>query len=90
MNAPPAMVSRACSTLLGTPARTAGRLSAASRTAVFRVGLRDGRSVIVKLYDHTARRNALTEAAAIRAAGVAVPVPQVLGSGTISSEHCAS
>ncbi|MFE1293354.1 phosphotransferase family protein [Streptomyces sp. NPDC058731] len=80
------MVSRACSTLLGTPARTAGRLSGGSRTAVFRVGLRDGRSVIVKLYDHTARRNALTEAAAIRAAGSAVPAPQVLGSGTISRE----
>lgn len=86
MTTPPAMVSRACSTLLGTPARTAERLSAGSRTAVFRAGLRDGRRVIVKLYDHTARRNALTEAVAIRAAGVTVPVPQVLGSGTISSE----
>ena len=86
MTTPPAMVARACSTLLGTPTRTAERLSAGSRTAVFRSSLRDGRSVIVKLYDHTARRNALTEAAAIRAAGAAVPVPQVLGSGTISSE----
>ncbi|MFD4261381.1 aminoglycoside phosphotransferase family protein [Streptomyces sp. NPDC058534] len=86
MTTPPAMVSRASSTLLGSPALTGERLSAGSRTAVFRAGLRDGRSVIVKLYDHTARRNALTEAAAIRAAGVAVPVPQVLGSGTISSE----
>ncbi|OIK00196.1 phosphotransferase family protein [Streptomyces monashensis] len=86
MTPPPAMVARACSTLLGTPAWSAERLSAGSRTAVFRAGLRDGRSVIVKLYDHTARSNALTEAAAIRAAGVAVPVPQVLGSSTISSE----
>jgi Ser/Thr protein kinase RdoA (MazF antagonist) len=86
MTTPPAMVSRACSTLLGTPARTAERLSTGLRTAVFRADLRDGRGVVVKLYDHTARRNALTEAAAIRAAGGAVPVPQVLGSGTISSE----
>ncbi|MBT2677271.1 phosphotransferase [Streptomyces sp. ISL-14] len=85
MNTPPALVSRACTTLLGTPARNAERLTASSRSAVFRVGLRDGRSVIVKLYDHTARRNALTEASAIRAARVAVPVPQVLGSDTISS-----
>ncbi|MEV8070850.1 aminoglycoside phosphotransferase family protein [Streptomyces sp. NPDC085995] len=86
MTTPPAMVTRACSALLGTPARSAERLSAGSRTAVFRAALPDSRSVIVKLYDHTARRDALAEAAAIRAAGVAVPVPQVLGSGTISSE----
>ncbi|MEU0740724.1 aminoglycoside phosphotransferase family protein [Streptomyces sp. NPDC006134] len=86
MTKPPAMVSRACSTLLGTPAQTAERLSAGSRTAVFRVGLRDGRGVIVKLYDRTARRNALTEAAAIRAARVAVPVPHVLACGTISDQ----
>lgn len=86
MTTPPAMVSRACNTLLGTPARTAERLTAGSRTAVFRAGLPDGRSVIVKLYDDTARRNALTEASAIRAAGVAVPVPQILGSGTVSRQ----
>ncbi|MGW8700027.1 phosphotransferase family protein [Streptomyces eurythermus] len=86
MTTPPAMVSHACGVLLGAPARTAERLSSGSRTAVFRAGLRDGRSVIVKLYDHTARRNALTEATAIRAAGFVVPVPQVLGSGVISGE----
>lgn len=86
MNTPPAMVSRACISLLGTPARTAERLKASSRTAVHRVVLHDGRSVVVKLYAHTARRNAFTETAAIRAVETAVPVPRVLGCGTISSE----
>ncbi|CAM5666171.1 phosphotransferase family protein [Streptomyces fumanus] len=86
MTRPPALVSYACSALLGASVRTGERLSSGSRTAVFRAGLRDDRSVIVKLYDHTARRNALTEAAAIRAAGAAVPVPRVLGSGVISEE----
>jgi Ser/Thr protein kinase RdoA (MazF antagonist) len=80
------MVSRACATLLGMPARTAERLKAGSRTAVYRVGLHDGRSVLVKLYAHTARRNAITEATAIRAAACAVPVPKVLACGTTSSE----
>ncbi|MGQ4388789.1 phosphotransferase [Streptomyces sp. SAS_270] len=86
MSTPPPMVSRACATLLGTPARTAERLKTGSRTAVYRARLRDGRSVIVKLYAPTARRNALTEATAIRAAAAAVPVPEMLGSGTASDE----
>lgn len=86
MRQPPPMISHACTMFLGTPARTAERLALSSRTAVYRTGLNDGRSVIVKLYAHTARRNAITEAAAIRAAAVAVPVPKVLGHGTTSSE----
>ncbi|MEV6940776.1 aminoglycoside phosphotransferase family protein [Streptomyces sp. NPDC051172] len=86
MSTPPPLVSRACATLLGTPARTAERLKAGSRTAVYRAVLRDSRSVIVKLYAPTARRNALTEATAIRAAASAVPVPEILGCGTASDE----
>lgn len=86
MSTPPPMISRACATLLGTPALTAERLKAGSRTAVYRARLRDGRSVIVKLYAHTARRNALTEATAIRAAAASVPVPEILGCGTASDE----
>lgn len=82
MTTPPPMVSRACATLLGTPAWTAERLKAGSHSAVYRTGLRDGRTVIVKLYAHTARRNAVTEAAAIRTATAAVPVPKILGCGT--------
>ncbi|MFF3273133.1 aminoglycoside phosphotransferase family protein [Streptomyces chrestomyceticus] len=70
--------------LLGASPQSAERLATGSRTAVFRAGLLDGRSVITKLYAHDARRNALTEAAAIRAAEGAVPVPAVLGSGIIS------
>ncbi|MCX4734960.1 aminoglycoside phosphotransferase family protein [Streptomyces sp. NBC_01363] len=80
------MVSRACVKLLGTPARTGKPLKIGSRTAVYRAVLHDGRSVIVKLYAHTARRNAFTEATAIRAAEAAVPVPKVLGCGTTSGE----
>ncbi|MGX1851694.1 phosphotransferase [Streptomyces sp. NPDC055299] len=80
------MVSHACTTFLRISARTAERLTLRSRTAVYRTGLNDGRSVIVKLYAHTARRNAITEAAAIQAAAAAVPVPRVLGYGTTSSE----
>lgn len=86
MSTPPPMISRACATLLGTPARTAERLKTGSRTAVYRARLRDGRSVIVKLYAHTARRNALTEATAIRAAAASVPVPEILGCGTAPDE----
>ncbi|MCZ4117918.1 phosphotransferase family protein [Streptomyces sp. H39-S7] len=86
MRTPPPMVSRACAMFLGTTARTAEQLALGSRTAVYRTGLHDGRSVIVKLYAHTARRNAVTEAAAIRAAAATVPVPEVLGCGTTSSE----
>lgn len=78
------MISRACTLLLGTPARTVDRLTSGSRTAVFRVSLCDGRSVVVKLYAHTARRNAITEATAIRAAAGVVPVAKVLGAGVIS------
>ncbi|MFJ2212941.1 aminoglycoside phosphotransferase family protein [Streptomyces sp. NPDC101062] len=86
MSTPPPMVSYACARLLGMPARTAERLKTGSRTAVYRAVLDDGRSVVVKLYAHTARRNALTEATAIRAAGATVPVPKVLGHGTASGE----
>ncbi|OKK24415.1 hypothetical protein AMK09_06275 [Streptomyces sp. CB02488] len=86
MNTPPPMISRACTTLLGTPARTAERLKTGSRTAVYRTVLQNGRSVVVKLYAHTARRNAFTEATAIRAAEAAVPLPKVLGFGTTSRE----
>lgn len=86
MTRPPTMVSRACATLLGTPARSADRLKAGSRIAVYRTALHDGRNVVVKLYAPTARRNAFTEARAIRAAAKAVPVPEVLGRGTMSDE----
>jgi aminoglycoside phosphotransferase (APT) family kinase protein len=86
MSMPVSLISRACATLLGSPARTAERLKEGSRTVVYRAGLRDGRSVIVKLYAHTARRNALTEATAIHAAAAAVPVPAVLGSGVICDD----
>ncbi|MDJ0461901.1 aminoglycoside phosphotransferase family protein [Streptomyces sp. H27-C3] len=81
----PPMVSRACSLFLRSPAKAAERLAAGSRTAVYRVAVHDGPRVIVKLYSHTARRNALTEATAIRAVSAAVPVPRVLGYGTTSS-----
>ncbi|MFF3412905.1 phosphotransferase enzyme family protein [Streptomyces sp. NPDC002742] len=84
MTAPSLMVSRACATLLGTSARSAERLKTGSRTAVYKVGLSDGRSVIVKLYAPTASRNAITEATAIRAVEAAVPVPRVLGCGAVS------
>ncbi|CAM5539637.1 hypothetical protein SNARM312S_04699 [Streptomyces narbonensis] len=79
----PAAVSRACTALVGAPAITASRLSARSRTAVYRAGLVDGRSVVVKLYAATALRNAITESAAIRAVADHVPVPAVLGYGHI-------
>lgn len=79
----PAVVSRACTTLLGVPARTAQRLAAGTRTAVYRTGLADGRSVVVKLYAATARRNAITEGSAIRAVATHVPVPAVIGCGAL-------
>lgn len=79
---PPA-VSRAALALTGVPARTGHRLSARSRTAVYRAGLADGRSVVIKLYAATARRNAITESAAFRAVADHVPVPAVLGYGHI-------
>ncbi|WP_234421981.1 aminoglycoside phosphotransferase family protein [Streptomyces sp. CB00316] len=79
---PPA-VSRAAIALTGAPARTARRLSARSRTAVYRAGLADGRSVVIKLYAATARRNAITESAAIRAVADHVAVPTVVGYGHI-------
>lgn len=81
----PPMVSRACGLFLRSPAKAAERLTASSRTAVYRVALHHGPSVIVKLYSRTARRNALTEATAIRAVSAAVPVPRVLGYGTTST-----
>ncbi|WP_328582370.1 phosphotransferase family protein [Streptomyces sp. NBC_00370] len=81
----PPMVSRACNLLLASPVKAAERLATGSRTAVYRVALAVGSNVIVKLYSHTARRNALTEAAAIRAVSAAVPVPRVLGYGTTST-----
>lgn len=86
MSTPPPMVSRACAALLGTPTRTAERLKASPRTVVYRADLSDGRSVIVKLYAHTARRNAITEATAIRAAATVVPVPKILGCGITSDD----
>ncbi|KND39821.1 aminoglycoside phosphotransferase family protein [Streptomyces acidiscabies] len=79
----PAAVSRACAILLGVPARTAQRLAAGTRTAVYRTGLADGRSVVVKLYAATAHRNAITEGSAFRAVANRVPVPAVLGCGTL-------
>ncbi|MEV0302086.1 phosphotransferase [Streptomyces prasinus] len=79
----PAVVSRAALTLAGVQARTACRLSARSRTAVYRTGLADGRSVVIKLYAATARRNASTESAAIRAVVGHVPVPAVIGYGHV-------
>ncbi|MFD4634763.1 phosphotransferase family protein [Streptomyces sp. NPDC058284] len=81
----PPMVSRACGLFLRSPAKAAERLATGSRTAVYRVALHYGPSVIVKLYSHTALRNALTEATAIRAVSAAVPVPSVLGYGTTST-----
>ncbi|MFI0978211.1 phosphotransferase family protein [Streptomyces sp. NPDC021093] len=79
------MVSRACGLFLRSPAKAAERLATSSRTAVYRVALHYGPSVIVKLYSHTARRNAHTEAAAIRSVSASVPVPSVLGYGTTST-----
>lgn len=79
----PAAVSRACTALIGVPARNVQRLAAGTRTAVYRTGLADGRSVVVKLYAATARRNAITEGSAIRAVGTRVPVPAVLGCGAL-------
>ncbi|MHC0433819.1 aminoglycoside phosphotransferase family protein [Streptomyces sp. O3] len=86
MNTPPPMVSHACATLLGTSASTAERLKAGSRTAVYRAALHGGRTVIVKLYAHTARRNAITEATALRTAAAAVPAPKILGCGTTNGD----
>ncbi|MFJ7998758.1 hypothetical protein ACIQ7D_16675 [Streptomyces sp. NPDC096310] len=68
------------------PADSAERLKADSRSAVYRTALRDGRPVVVKLYASTAMRNAFTEATVIRAAAAVVPVPGVLGRGTVSDE----
>ncbi|MFY0511751.1 aminoglycoside phosphotransferase family protein [Streptomyces anulatus] len=79
----PAAVSCAALTLAGAPVRTVCRLSARSRTAVYRVGLMDGRSVVIKLYAATARRNAYTERAAMRAVTGHVLVPVVIGYGNI-------
>ncbi|WP_329356710.1 aminoglycoside phosphotransferase family protein [Streptomyces anulatus] len=87
MNALPVsvMVTRACNLFLGKPAKAAVRLVTGSRTAVYRATLHDDTTVIVKLYSRTARRNALTEATAMRVVAAAVPVPRVLGYGTTSS-----
>jgi Ser/Thr protein kinase RdoA (MazF antagonist) len=86
MNTPPPIVSRVCTTLLGTPALSTERLKAGPRTAVYRVRISNGRTVIVKLYAHTARRNAITEATAIRSVTGTVPVPRILGWGTTSAD----
>ncbi|WP_371791571.1 phosphotransferase [Streptomyces sp. NBC_01471] len=83
IGAVPAVVARAALALAGVPAHAACRLSARSRTAVYRVGLADGRSVVIKLYAATARRNATTESAAIRAVSGHVPVPAVNGYGHV-------
>ncbi|MFD5191282.1 aminoglycoside phosphotransferase family protein [Streptomyces sp. NPDC058357] len=79
----PAVVVRAALGLVGVPVRGAHRLSARSRTVVHRAFLADGRSVVIKLYAGTARRNAITEAAAIRAVSRHVPVPAVLAHGHV-------
>ncbi|MFJ9817682.1 phosphotransferase enzyme family protein [Streptomyces sp. NPDC101151] len=79
----PAAVLRAAVGLVGVPVRTVHRLSARSRSVVYRAGLADGRSVVIKLYAATARRDAISEAAAIRAAGIYVPVPTVLAYGHV-------
>ncbi|MEU6386485.1 hypothetical protein ABZ847_23370 [Streptomyces bauhiniae] len=79
----PTAVSRAAFALTGVPARTARRLSARTRTVVYRAGLADGRSVVIKLYAATARRNAFTESAAIRAVAGHVPVPALIGYGHV-------
>ncbi|MFJ8253276.1 aminoglycoside phosphotransferase family protein [Streptomyces sp. NPDC094466] len=86
MTRPPTMVSRACATFLRVPADSAERLKADARSAVYRTALRDGRTVVVKLYSSTALRSAFTEAAAISSAAAVVPVPEVLGRGTVSDE----
>ncbi|MFI8372388.1 phosphotransferase [Streptomyces sp. NPDC085466] len=79
----PAAVVRAAIALAGAPAHAAQRLSARSRTAVYRAGLADGRSVVITLYAATARRNAITESAAIRAVADHVSVPAVIGYGHV-------
>jgi Ser/Thr protein kinase RdoA (MazF antagonist) len=50
---------------------------------VYRAFLGDGRSVVIKLYAVTARRNAITEAAAVRTVARHVPVPAVLAYGDV-------
>ncbi|MFI2432095.1 phosphotransferase [Streptomyces sp. NPDC018693] len=82
----PAAVSRTCLGLVGAPARVAHRLSARSRTVVYRAFLTDGRSVVVKVYAATARRNAITEAAALRAVAAHVAVPAVLAYGQVPGQ----
>jgi hypothetical protein len=84
MNTPPPIVSRVCTTLLGTTALSTERLKAGPRTAVYRVRISNGRTVIVKLCAHTARRNAITEATAIRSVTGTVPVPRPAGAGSNS------
>ncbi|MFI8514049.1 phosphotransferase enzyme family protein [Streptomyces sp. NPDC085460] len=79
----PAAVLRAAVGLVGVPVRAAHRLSARSRSVVYRAGLADGRSVVIKLYAATARRDAISEAAAMRTAGPHVPVPTVLAYGHV-------
>ncbi|UUU44327.1 aminoglycoside phosphotransferase family protein [Streptomyces sp. NBC_00162] len=63
---------------------TAERLANGRRTAVYRAALADSRTVVVKLYASIARRNAVTEAAAIRAVAVAVPTARILAAGRIT------
>lgn len=79
---PPAVV-RACTSLLAVRPVTAERLAISNRTSVYRAGLADGRAVVVKLYAAATRRNAVTEAAAIRAAAGAVPTARVLAAGRV-------
>ncbi|MFF5766740.1 aminoglycoside phosphotransferase family protein [Streptomyces tanashiensis] len=79
----PAAVVRAAIALTGAPPHAAQRLSSRSRTAVYRAGLADGRNVVIKLYTATARRNAITESAAIRAVADHVAVPTVIGYGHV-------
>ncbi|MFF7613530.1 aminoglycoside phosphotransferase family protein [Streptomyces lavendulae] len=62
---------------------TTERLAAGNRTSVHRARLADGRAVVVKLYASGTRRNAVTEAAAIRAAAGAVPTARVFAAGRI-------
>ncbi|MFE5720362.1 aminoglycoside phosphotransferase family protein [Streptomyces erythrochromogenes] len=62
---------------------TAERLASGNRTSVHRARLADNRAVVVKLYASGTRRNAVTEAAAIRAVASAVPTARVLAAGRV-------
>ncbi|MFM9538658.1 phosphotransferase [Streptomyces turgidiscabies] len=77
------VVARACWALLSTGVAKAGCMKLGSRSAVYRVSLTDGRSVVVKVFSESARRNAITEGRMIAAATGFVRVPAVLGCGPV-------